>query len=104
MKLYGVKFYSVERRYLRTIQQYCEQVCLIYYLDKTWVNVGNCANKVWIDSKITSHCDVFLKGLTTGAPNPSGKDKCIIVLYLGSEDGIVPGGLCIELKKITKLS
>lgn len=88
------------RRYLRTIREYREQGRHIYYLDETWVNAGECPNKVWVDSTIQSHRDAFLKGLTTGAPNPSGKGKRLIILHIGSEDGFVPGGLlCFESKK-----
>jgi len=43
-----------------------------------------------------------LKDLSTDAVNPSGKGKRLIVLYIGSEDGFLPGGLlCFESKKNT---
>ncbi|XP_022176671.1 uncharacterized protein LOC111038053 [Myzus persicae] len=88
------------RRYLRAIREYREQGRHIYYLDETWVNAGECPNKVCVDSTIQSHRDAFLKGLTAGAPAPSGKGKRHIVLHIGSEDGFVPGGLlCFESKK-----
>ncbi|XP_025191797.1 uncharacterized protein LOC112592046 [Melanaphis sacchari] len=87
------------RRYLRTIQEYREQGRQIYYLDETWVNTGECPNKV--DSTLQSHCDAFPEGLSTGAPNSSdGKCKRLIVLHIGSEDGFVSGGLLyFESKK-----
>lgn len=41
---------------------------------------------------IQSYQDAFLKSLSTGAVNPSGKEKQLIVLHIGSEDGFLPGG------------
>jgi len=88
------------RRYLRSIKKFREEGRHIYYLDETWMNAGDCPNKVWVDTTITSNRDAFLKGLSTGAVNPSGKGKRLIVLHIGSEDGFVPGGLlCFESKK-----
>jgi len=88
------------RRYLRSIKKFREEGRHIYYLDETWVNAGDCPDKVWVDTTITSNRDAFLKGLSTGAVNPSGKGKRLIVLHIGSEDGFVPGGLlCFESKK-----
>ncbi|KAL4126162.1 hypothetical protein QTP88_010388 [Uroleucon formosanum] len=63
------------------------------YLDETWVNAGDVSNKIWVDKTIESGRDAFLKGLTVGATNPSGKGKRLIVLHIGSEEGFVPGGL-----------
>jgi transposase len=51
---------------------------------------------------VKSHTDAFLKGLTTGPKNPSGKGKRLIVVHIGSADGFVEGGLlCFESKKNT---
>lgn len=57
------------RNYLSSIRR------PIYYLDETWINIGDCANKVWVDQTATSHRMAFLEGLSTGAPNPTGKGK-----------------------------
>ena len=81
------------RRYLLNIRKYREEGRTIYYLDETWVNAGNCTSKTLLDKTIKSPSDAFLQGLTTGSQNPSGKDKRLIVLHIGSEDRFVPGGL-----------
>ena len=74
----------------------------IYFLDETWVNAGECSSKVWIDTSVRSHRDAFLKGLSTGPKNQSGKGKHLIVVHIGSADGFVEGGLlCFESKKNT---
>lgn len=76
----------------------------IYFLDETWVNAGDCTSKTWVDTTVRSHRDAFLKGLSTGAVNPSGKGKRLIELHIGSEDGFLPEGLlCFESKKKTRV-
>lgn len=88
------------RRYLRSIRNYREEGRHVYYLDETWVNAGDCPNYEWRDTTITSHRDAFLKGMSTGSVNPSGKGKRLIVLHIGSEEGFVDNGLlCFESKK-----
>jgi transposase len=90
------------RMYLENIKKYREDGRHIYFLDETWVNAGDCTSKTWVDTTVGSHRDAFLKGLSTGAVNPSGKGKRLIVLHIGSEDGFLPGGLlCFESKKNT---
>ncbi|XP_025191753.1 uncharacterized protein LOC112592004 [Melanaphis sacchari] len=65
------------RRYIRDIRKYREEGRPIYYLDETW-------------------------GLSTGAVNPTGKGKRLIVCHIGSEDGFVSDSLlCFESKKNT---
>jgi len=89
-------------RYLEDIQKYREEGRHLYYLDETWVNAGECTNKTWVDNTVKSCRDAFVRGLTTGAKNPTGKGKRLIILHIGSEDGFVPGGLlCFESKKNT---
>ncbi|XP_022160668.1 uncharacterized protein LOC111026831 [Myzus persicae] len=56
--------------------------------------------KIWVDKTIKSHRDTFLSGLSTGAPNPTGKGKRLIIVHIGSEEGFVNGGLLVfESKK-----
>ena len=87
-------------KYLESIRKYRQQGRPIYYLDETWVNAGDCTQKTWVDNTVTSHRDAFLKGLTCGTTNPSGKGKRIIVVHIGSDEGFVPGGLLsFESKK-----
>ncbi|KAL4148802.1 hypothetical protein QTP88_002955 [Uroleucon formosanum] len=44
----------------------------------------------------------FSQGLSTGAANPTGKGKRLILCHIGSEDGFVPDSLlCFESKKNT---
>jgi len=89
-------------KYLEQIRKYRAEGRTIYYLDETWVNAGDVPSKIWVDKTVQSCKDAFLKGLTTGASNPTGKGKRLIVLHIGSEDGFVPGGLLsFESKKNT---
>lgn len=88
------------RNYLLQIRQFREEGRPIYYLDETWINVGDCSTKVWVDQTVTSHRMAFLEGLSTGAPNPTGKGKRLIILHIGSTDGFLQRGLlCFESKK-----
>lgn len=81
------------------IRSYRAQNRPIYYLDETWVNAGETHTRAWVDTTVTSSRDAFLRGLTTGQKEPSGKGKRLIVLHIGSSDGFVPGGLlCFESK------
>lgn len=89
-------------KYLEQIRKYRAEGQTIYYLDETWINAGDVPSKIWDDKTVQSCKDAFLKGLTTGASNPTGKGKRLIVLHIGSEDGFVPGGLLsFESKKNT---
>jgi len=63
------------RNYLRSIRKFRKEGRHVYYLDETWVNAGDCPNYEWRDTTITSHRDAFLKGMSTGSVNPSGKGK-----------------------------
>lgn len=91
------------RNYLRQIKQYQGEGRPIYYLDETWVNAGDVNSKVWSDKTVLSARMATSEGLSTGAVNPTGKGKRLIVSHIGSEDGFVPGGLlCFESKKNTQ--
>lgn len=91
------------RNYLETIKNYRQLGRQIYYLDETWVNAGETTSKSWVDTTVKSTRDAFLRGLTTGQKEPSGKGKRLIVVHIGSSDGFVPGGLfCFESKKNTQ--
>lgn len=85
------------RQYISDIRRYRQEGRTIYFLDETWVNVGDCSSKVWVDQTIQSNRDAFLRGLTTGSHNPTGKGKRLIVVHIGSSEGFVAGGLlCFE--------
>jgi len=91
------------RRYLQQIKYYRQQGRPIYFLDETWVNVGETTRKSWVDKTVESPRDAFLGGITTGQNESSGniKSKRLIVLHIGSSDGFLPGGLlCFESKTI----
>lgn len=87
------------RRYIRDLRKYREGR-QIYYLGETWVNAGDVTSRIWSDNTVQSSQDAFSQGLSTGAVNPTGKGKRLIVVHIGSEDGFVPGELlCFESKK-----
>lgn len=91
------------RNYLKEIKRYRKEGRPIYYLDETWVNAGDVNSKVWFDKTVKTARMAASEGLSTGAVNPSGKGKRLIVSHIGSEDGFVPGGLlCFESKKNTQ--
>ncbi|KAL4098424.1 hypothetical protein QTP88_023043 [Uroleucon formosanum] len=91
---------SWRRKYLISIRRFREEGRPIYYLDETWLNTGDCVNKVWIDTNVTSFRQAFLEGLSTGPQNPTGKGTRLIVVHIGSAAGFVPGGLlCFQSKK-----
>ncbi|XP_060846443.1 uncharacterized protein LOC132926121 [Rhopalosiphum padi] len=74
-----------------------------WFRHETWVNAGDVPSKVWCDKSIKSARDATNKGLSTGAVNPSGKGKRLIVCHIGSEDGFVSDSLlCFESKKNTQ--
>lgn len=81
------------RKYLESIKEYRQLGRPIYYLDETWVNAGETISKTWVDKTVNSPRDTFLRGLTTGEKEPSGKGKRLIVVHIGSSDGFVVGGL-----------
>lgn len=80
-------------KFIEDIRKYRAKGRTTYYLDETWVNAGDCNNKVWQDNTVTSQRDTFVCGLSTGAPNPTGKGKRLIVVHIGSEEDFVDGGL-----------
>lgn len=91
------------RRYLRDIKRYREEGRPIYFLDETWVNAGDVTSRVWKDKSVQSSQQAFSQGLSTGAVNPTGKGKRLIVCHIGSVDGFVPESLmCFESKKNTR--
>jgi len=86
------------RNYLYNIRKYRQEGRQIYYLDETWLNAGDCVDRVWKDNTVLSkHHN---KGLTTGSTNPTGQGKRLIILHVGSDKGFLPGGLlCFESKR-----
>jgi len=88
------------RDYLYDIRKYRSEGKSIYYLNETWLNVGDCVDRVWVDITIQSKQDAFNKGLTTGPKNPTCKGQRLIVLHIGSDMGFLEGGLlCFVSKK-----
>ncbi|XP_040078591.2 uncharacterized protein LOC120850213 [Ixodes scapularis] len=67
----------------------------IFYLDETWVTAGHTVSTVWVDCTVTSSHDAFMRGLTTGLKQPSGKGQRLIVTHIGCEDGFVAG--CLDV-------
>lgn len=89
------------KRYLRNIQKYREEGRPIYYLDEMWVN-SEVTSIQCSDITVRSSRDAFSQGLLTGAVNPTGIGKRLIVGHIGSNDGFVPGALlCFESKNNT---
>ena len=77
-------------RYLRKIKKYREACKKIIYTDETWVNAGHVSKKSWQDTTVKLARDAFLKGLSTGSKNPSGKGERFIVTHAGGDNRFVP--------------
>ncbi|KAL4127531.1 hypothetical protein QTP88_011706 [Uroleucon formosanum] len=61
------------------------------------------SSKIWIDKSVSTVRMASSVGLSTGAVNPTGKEKRLIVYHIGSEDGFVHGELLyFESKKYTQ--
>lgn len=86
---------SWRQSYLQQIHQHRMEGRKIYYLDETWLNEGHTTAKCWCDTTVNSVKNAFLRGLTTGLKNPSGKGKRLIILHIGNEDGFVNGGALV---------
>ncbi|XP_027850809.2 uncharacterized protein LOC114130114 [Aphis gossypii] len=116
---------TLRRNYLEKIRFLRAEKRPIYYLDETWINVGETQSRTWVNASETcvdmtmtagstreafvqdqttgqkdkSSGEAFIEGKTKGQKEPSGKGKRLIVLHIGSTDGFVPGGLlCFESK------
>ncbi|XP_008184551.1 uncharacterized protein LOC103309835 [Acyrthosiphon pisum] len=87
------------KNYIYDIRKYREEGRTVYYLDETWVNAGDCVEKLWVDKTIQSKHDAFNRGLTTDATNPTGTGKRLIVLHIGSHKGFLEGRLLCFLSK-----
>lgn len=71
-------------------------------MDETWLNEGITRAKVWQDKKIVSPKDAFLKGLSVGLRNPTGKGKRLIVVHIGNENGFVDNASWVFESHFTK--
>ncbi|XP_060839202.1 uncharacterized protein LOC132920662 [Rhopalosiphum padi] len=70
------------RKYLEDIRRYREEGRTIYYLEETWVNIGEYSHKEFL-----------------GDREQSSKSKRLIAVHIGSAKGFVEGGLlCFEPK------
>jgi len=82
----------LRRNYLEAIMKYRCDGRPIYYMGETCINIGESAGK-----------DCFSKDLSIRPTKPNGKDKWLVVVHIGNEDGFVQGGLfCFESKGNTK--
>ncbi|XP_011692512.1 PREDICTED: uncharacterized protein LOC105452789 isoform X2 [Wasmannia auropunctata] len=79
------------RTYLKTIKRYREEGRQIYYLDETWINVDDTANKDWMET-VKFNKDASFHRLTAKPAGPSEEDK-LLFLHIGSAAGFVPDGL-----------
>ncbi|XP_026670214.1 uncharacterized protein LOC113464471 [Ceratina calcarata] len=88
------------QQYLSNIAEYRSEGRPIYYLDKTWINSGDCHKRIWHNTTITCPTNAAQRGLSTGIPEPSGKGKRLIIGHVGSSDGFLGGALlCFQSKK-----
>jgi hypothetical protein len=74
----------------------------VYYLDETWITVGLTLQKVLKDETVVSRKEAFLRGLSTGLQNPTGKGKRLILLHIGSDKVFVDCGKLVFESKSTK--
>ena len=81
---------ELRHRYLSKIKKYREARKKIIYTVETWVNLGHVSSKSWQDITVKSARDAFLKGLSTGLKNPSGKGERLLVTHAGGDNEFVP--------------
>ncbi|RVE52596.1 hypothetical protein evm_002715 [Chilo suppressalis] len=75
-------------KYLNNIVKLRSKGRTIYYTDETWPNEGHTMNKIWQDYTIKTVKEAHREGLSIGLKNPSGKGKRLIVLHMGTSQGI----------------
>ncbi|XP_029824061.2 uncharacterized protein LOC115309944 [Ixodes scapularis] len=84
---------SWQQTYLRGIGCHRQECRKVFYLDETWVTAGHSVLIAWVGSTVTSSHNAFMRGITTGLKQPSGKGQRLIITHIGSEDGFVAGCL-----------
>ncbi|KAM7287452.1 uncharacterized protein ISCGN_031143 [Ixodes scapularis] len=84
-----------QQKYLHEIARHRQDGRKIFYLDETWVTAGHTVSKVWVDTTVASSHDAFMRGLSTGLKQPSGKGQRLIVTHIGSDEGFVDG--CLDV-------
>ncbi|KAF0720201.1 putative RNA-directed DNA polymerase, partial [Aphis craccivora] len=76
MWYYGIQLWgSAKPSNTSTIQAF-QSICLRLISGaprRDMGDAGECCNKVWIDKTVTSHRDAFVKRLSTGPKNSTGK-------------------------------
>ncbi|XP_048373846.1 uncharacterized protein LOC125445060 [Sphaerodactylus townsendi] len=82
-------------RYLRKIRQFRSEGRKIFFLDETWVSEGHAVSKCGQDQIVKPTKEVFLKGLSAGLRESSGKGSRLICAHCGSEEGFVEGALLL---------
>lgn len=89
------------RKYLKEMAAFRREGRKIYYTDETWLNEGHTVSKIWQDLNVKSKHQAFVDGLSTGLKAPSGKGKRLIITHIGSDSGMVEGGLNAFVSKKT---
>ena len=84
-----------QQKYLHEIARHRQDGRKIFYLDETWVTAGHTVSRVWVDTTVASSHDAFMRGLSTGLKQPSGKGQRLIVTHIGSDEGFVDG--CLDV-------
>ncbi|KAH8034258.1 hypothetical protein HPB51_022084 [Rhipicephalus microplus] len=86
----GSLYYRVtkcRRKYLRQFKDVRRHGRPIFYTSETWANAGHTVSRGWVDKTSTEHAKKA--NLTTGLPNPSGKEGRLIITHCGNEDGFI---------------
>ncbi|KAM7290001.1 hypothetical protein ISCGN_030129 [Ixodes scapularis] len=84
-----------QQKYLHEIARHRQDGRKIFYLDETWVTAGHTVSRVWVDTTVASSHDAFMRGLSTGLKQPSGKGQRLIVTHIGSDESFVDG--CLDV-------
>jgi len=85
------------QNYLYDICKYREEGRTVFYLDETYIDVGDCVEKLWVDKTTRSKHDAFNRVFTyylTG-----NNDQLLIVLHIGSQKGFLDGDLYVLCQK-----
>lgn len=77
------------RKYLRSIKKFREEGRTLYYFGEILFSANDCS-QIWTD-QLKSETVAFQRELMTDA----SKEKCVIIVHVGSREGFVNGGLLL---------
>ncbi|KAM7287689.1 uncharacterized protein ISCGN_031380 [Ixodes scapularis] len=84
-----------QQKYLHEIVRHRQDGQKIFHLNEMWVTARHTVSRVWVDTTVASSHDAFMRGLSAGLKQPSGKGQRLIVTHIGSDEVFVDG--CLDV-------